>query len=288
MVNELNNVSRMGPRSMALILCMTDYKRTLERLGNFLNVDRNTFISRSLRDLMPSKWKQHSLYSSPNFINTLRPRRIEQHFADDIFKRIFFNENVWISIEISLKFVPEDPINNIPALVQIMAWRRSGDKPLSESMTVSLPTHICVTRPQWVKGYYDDAFTSITLNDIPEFHWPFKTSYDDARRLSFIVSKFIDITTVRPTAFLEKYQWSALLTICKGITSVTVDSPHKWQATQKVFGGHDIILIHDDVIKWKHFPRHWPFVRVIHRSRWIPHTKASDAELCCFLWSAPE
>ena len=23
---------------------------------------------------------------------------------------------------------------------------------------------------------------------------------------------------------------------------------------------------HDDVIKWKHFPRYWPFVRVIHRS----------------------
>ena len=43
---------------------------------------------------------------------------------------------------------------------------------------------------------------------------------------------------------------------------------------------------HDDVIKWKHFPRNWPFVRGIHRSRWIPRTKASDAELWCFLWSA--
>ena len=84
-------------------------------------------------------------------INTLRPRRNEQHFADDIFKRIFFDENVWISITIPLKFVPKGPINNIPALVQIMAWRRSGDKPLSEPMMVSLPTHICVTRPQWVK-----------------------------------------------------------------------------------------------------------------------------------------
>ena len=44
-------------------------------------------------------------------------------------------------------------------------------------------------------------------------------------------------------------------------------------------------LTHDDVIKWKHFPRYWPFVRGIHRSRWIPHTKASDAELWCLLWS---
>ena len=86
------------------------------------------------------------------FVNTLRPRQNEQHFADDIFKRIFFNENVWISIKISLKLVPKDPINNIPALVQIIAWRRSGDKPLSEPMMASLPTHIRVTRPQWVNS----------------------------------------------------------------------------------------------------------------------------------------
>ena len=48
------------------------------------------------------------------------------------------------------------------------------------------------------------------------------------------------------------------------------------------------LYIHDDIIKWKHFPRNWPFVRGIHRARWIPHTKASDAELWCFLWSASE
>ena len=74
----------------------------------------------------------------------------EHHFADDIFNCIFLNENVWIPIKISLKFVPKGLINNIPAMVQIMAWRRPGDKPLSEPMMVSLPTHICVARPQWV------------------------------------------------------------------------------------------------------------------------------------------
>ena len=69
--------------------------------------------------------------------------------ADDTFKRIFIHKGpVRISIEISLKFVPKGPINNIPGFVQIMAWRRSGDKPLSEPMMVSLLTHICVTRPQ--------------------------------------------------------------------------------------------------------------------------------------------
>ena len=84
--------------------------------------------------------------------NTLRPRRDGRHFPDDIFKRIFLNENVWILIKISLKFVPKGPINNIPALVQIMAWRRPGDKPLFEPMMASLLTHIWVTRPQWANS----------------------------------------------------------------------------------------------------------------------------------------
>ena len=73
-----------------------------------------------------------------------------RHFADDIFKCIFLNENVWIPIKISLKFVPKGPIYIIPAMVQIMAWCRPGDKPLSEPRMESLLTHICVTRLQWV------------------------------------------------------------------------------------------------------------------------------------------
>ena len=81
----------------------------------------------------------------------LRKRQNGRHFADDIFKCIFMMENVWIPIKMSLKFVPKRPFNNISALVQIMAWCRSGDKPLSKPIMVSLPTHICVTRPQWVK-----------------------------------------------------------------------------------------------------------------------------------------
>ena len=58
----------------------------------------------------------------------------------DIFKCIFLNENVWISLTISMNFVPKVPINSVPVSVQIMAWRRP--------MMVSLATHICVARPQ--------------------------------------------------------------------------------------------------------------------------------------------
>ena len=79
--------------------------------------------------------------------NTLRSRQNGRRFADDTFKRIFLNENV--SIKISLKFVPQGPISNIPALVQIMAWRRPGDMPLSEPMMVNLLTHICVIQLQY-------------------------------------------------------------------------------------------------------------------------------------------
>ena len=62
------------------------------------------------------------------------PGQNGRHFADDIFRCIFLNESVWISITISLKFFPKGPINNIPALVQIMAWHRIGNKPLSEAI----------------------------------------------------------------------------------------------------------------------------------------------------------
>ena len=109
-------------------------------------------------------WKQLEYYVSPTndrhpcylvmkyvvyTLNTLRPRQDGCYFADDVSKCIFFNENVWVLLKIPLNFVPKGPINNIPALVQIMAWCRPGNKPLSEPMLVYVPTHICVTRPQW-------------------------------------------------------------------------------------------------------------------------------------------
>ena len=86
------------------------------------------------------------------YINTWRPGQDGCHFAD-IFTCIFINENCCILTKFSLKYVRKDPIDNNPALVQIMSWRRSGNKPLSEPMMISLLTHICITRPQWVKQW---------------------------------------------------------------------------------------------------------------------------------------
>ena len=103
--------------------------------------------------MVPQACKFHSWTDSDGsmVINTLRPRQRCRHFSEDIFQCVFLTENVWTSIQISLKFVPNGPIDNIPALVKIMAWRRPGDKPLSEPMLIILLMHICITRPQWLK-----------------------------------------------------------------------------------------------------------------------------------------
>ena len=63
--------------------------------------------------------------------NTQRQKRNRRHSADVIFKCTFLNANELISIKILLKCIPKDPINSIPALVQIMAWNRLGDKPIN-------------------------------------------------------------------------------------------------------------------------------------------------------------
>ena len=75
-----------------------------------------------------------SLTLLSNTINTLRLSQNGRHFADNIFKFIFLNENIWIFIDISLKFIPKGPIDKRPALIQIKDWCWTGDKPLSELM----------------------------------------------------------------------------------------------------------------------------------------------------------
>ena len=106
---------------------------------------------------MPSCFKGNQnvfLYFISILINTLRLRQNGQHFAD-VFKGITLNENMWISFNVSLNFVPKGQIKNIPALVQIMAWCLVGTKPSSEPMMVSLLTHKCLTQPQWVKCWFN-------------------------------------------------------------------------------------------------------------------------------------
>ena len=126
------------------------------KLGHILQLlaDKNQlrlhFISERLMRVLSGRSEDNFLWVESNHLNSLRPRQNGCLLADDTFKRIFLNENIRISTKNSLKFVLNGLINNIPALLQITAWRRPGDKPLSESMMASLLTQICVTRPHWV------------------------------------------------------------------------------------------------------------------------------------------
>ena len=71
---------------------------------------------------------------------------------DAISQTTFSSAFYWMKMYELQQKIPKGPVNNILALVQIMAWRCPGDKPLSEPMLVSLPTYICVTRAQRVNN----------------------------------------------------------------------------------------------------------------------------------------
>ena len=117
-------------------------------------------------------WGCEVLITAPvcqkKLFNSSSPGQNGRHFADDIFRCIFMNEKICILIKISLKFVPKGPIDNNPALVQIMAWRQIGHKPLSEAMLIYLLTHICSTRGGWVNSLAPGRYGSNFKNIISE------------------------------------------------------------------------------------------------------------------------
>ena len=98
---------------------------------NFPGVNELT-ITYSKRAMSPYYWDYHANNHMP--LTHWPLDKMAANLADNIFNRIFLNENAWISIKISLKFVPKGPIDKKPELVQVMGCRRTGDKPLSEPM----------------------------------------------------------------------------------------------------------------------------------------------------------
>ena len=71
-------------------------------------------------------------------INSSPLNKMAATLADDKFRCIFLNGSDRIPIRFPLKFVRRSPIYNKPALVQMMAWRWIGDKPLSEPMLAQI------------------------------------------------------------------------------------------------------------------------------------------------------
>ena len=236
------------------------------------------------------------------FLNTLRPRLNGHLFADDIFKCIFFIENVWISIKISLKFVPKGPINNIPALVQIMAWRRPGDKTLSEPMMVSLRTYICVTRPQWVKFRIIILSVQSCLIQLWLDWWRVSEVIDQYNHI--YICYYLDqynlvlITSLhRLNKILTSWYFVVAAADCSSVT--TVSSSEHCDACDGVWElgscegkefNCDVIMttmssqitsltINSSIVYSGAYQRKYQssaslaFVRGIHRDRWIPRTK---------------
>ena len=144
LIQKINCSDLIGPLSMPYMVSLNIDS------GNGLVHNGIKLLSEAI--LICHLWevRRHSPMVADGQFRTLMSRQNGRHFTVDIFKCIFLNENVWISLKITLRFVPKVPVNNIPALVQIMAWRWPGDKPLSEPVMVSLLTHICITGPQWV------------------------------------------------------------------------------------------------------------------------------------------
>ena len=130
-----------------------------------------------------------------------------------------------------------------------MAWRRSGDKPLSESMRVSLPTHICVTRPQWVKK------RPVPYNILTQLCLRNGLSTDRGQALH-------DIKMIH---YLLDRQEQTLLTQNMNISS------------------HEIYLLMLSSIKWRPLSS-WPNKLNDFRNKWVPSMHYGRAHMGLINW----
>ena len=149
----IQNLIDILPQSLQLFTqhlnILDRFITALDYIYIYIDVFSQTYLAHERLTIDDVKCKWYVYIPAKDWtVSILTLRQNGRHFADDILKRIFLNENRRISIKISLKFIPKGPISNIPALVQIMAWCWAGDKPLSEPMATLL-TDTCVPRPQW-------------------------------------------------------------------------------------------------------------------------------------------
>ena len=155
----------------------------------------------------------------------------------------------------------------MPSLVQILACRLFGAKPLSEQMLFY----------NWFDPW-GPISTDYILNLIILIQEnAFKSVVGKGQPLYFGFNMLIN-QAWRSDALWRPESWSKL----GSDNGLVLDN------TQVITRTSVDLSWHDDVIKWRQFPRYWPFVRGIHRSPVNSHTNASDAELWCSLWSASE
>ena len=101
-------------------------------------------------------------------VNTLRHRKNGCHFADNIFKCILMYGNHCILIKITSKFTPKGPNDINSALVQVMNWRCTSDKPLPEPVMIDPDHwHIYASQLQWVNYYQGNCGLVTPYGDTP-------------------------------------------------------------------------------------------------------------------------
>ena len=128
-----------------VVICQSDYMLikwlNLWMRLVFLNALSLWYRKQMCNSIMPQIHfsKTYSVYAycshifQKNNFNTLRHKQNRWYFAD-VSTCIFLNDNCCILIQILLNYVPKGPVDNKPALVQIMAWHWMGNKPLSKPM----------------------------------------------------------------------------------------------------------------------------------------------------------
>ena len=170
--------------------------------------------------------------------------------------------------------------------LKINSLHLTGNKPF-----ILIKLWFCFDR-MWLKMFATSSLVCSSFNDLMFLVVMLWYHYGDVI-MTAMTSQITSLTIVYSIfcsdADQRKHQSSASLAFVRGIHRWPVNSPHKWPVMRKMCTSQcREMLDHDDVIKWRHFPRYWPFVRGIHRSPVNSPTKASDAELWYFRWSAPE
>ena len=203
-------------------------------------------------------------------INTLRPRQNGLHFPYDIFISIFLDENVWITIKISMKFLPNGPINSTPALIQILVWRRLSDKPLSEPMMLcywriyASCGLIDLSHQGTMSPHYRDINSS-TAYILASQHWCRYAWYPKLTNLFWDKNGMAPryIVLVKTWNCFSWGLWYTVASLGWAVVMMTSYNANIFSVTGHLCGEFT-------------------------GPRWIPRTKASAAELWCFLRSAPE
>ena len=114
--------------TLSLLHCSNSHFQTL--LNEYVII----ISSEIQRQIFHNAWLKINQGQAITCMDSPPPGQYGRHFSHYIFRSIFMNEKLCILIPISLRFVPKCPVDNKSALVQVMAWRKTGDMPLPEPM----------------------------------------------------------------------------------------------------------------------------------------------------------